>query len=121
MSHALTYGETPTSDDKLWATIAHVSPFVSTFIGPLLVLLLYKDNAPYVKYHAVQSLAYQILALIIGVFGGSIIAVVGTFTCGLGYVLYLLLLPLPLVPLWGAYLAWNGRWDGFPGLSSFGR
>lgn len=123
--HALTFGETPSNDDKLFATLAHLSPFVSAFVGPLLVLLLFSDKAPYVKYHAMQALVFQAALWVGGTIAGAVIALLSFVTCGFGGLLYLLAIPLvPVVmvaPLWGAWLAWEGRWKGYPLLEQFGR
>lgn len=115
--YALTWGETPTADDKLWALVAQLSPYVATFVGPLVVMLVFQDKSAFVRYHAWQALALQggvwIAAVIIGI--------ISAVTCGVGSLLYLLLLPFALAPIYGAMLAWGGEWKGFPGLASFGR
>ncbi|MFZ5479712.1 MAG: DUF4870 domain-containing protein [Myxococcota bacterium] len=115
--HALTWGETPTSDDKTWALVAHLSPYIATFVGPLLVMLLFSDKSKYVKYHAVQALGYQVAVWILGV----IFAIISTLTCGLGSILYLLFIPMAFVPLYGAWVAWEGKWVGYPGIAQFGK
>lgn len=115
--HALTWGETPTEDDKLWGLLAHLSPFVSAFIGPIIVLVLYQEKSKFVKYHAWQAIAWQAVLWISGV----LVTIISTITCGIGSLLYLPWLLLLLGPLYGAYLAWNGKWDGFPMLTSFGK
>ena len=118
-SHALTFGEAPTPDDKNWGLLAYLSVYVSWFFGPLVVWLLFKDKAPYVKYHAMQAL---VLTVTCGVgamlhFVVSMIPFIGCFAM-LFYVLYI---PAVLLPCWGAYKAYNGEWDGFPGIGFIGR
>jgi hypothetical protein len=104
MSNALTWGDEPTSDDKLWGMLAHVSAFVVPWgLGALALYLVYKDKAPYVRYHAVQSLVVQVA-----------IWVISGLTCGLGLILFLL-------PLLGAYKAYNGEWAGYPLIEGVGR
>jgi hypothetical protein len=115
--YAMTWGETPTSDDKLWALVAHVSVFASTFFGPLVVYLIFQDKSKFVKYHAMQALTFQGLVWLLTI----VISVISTVTCGIGAFLYLFLLPLALVPIWGAYVSFSGQWGGFPGLSTFGK
>jgi uncharacterized membrane protein len=115
--HAMTFGETPTSGDKLWGLLAQLSPYVAPFIGPVVALVLFNTRSAFVRYHAIQALAMQVLILVLG----AAISVVSVLTCGIGGILYVALLPFVLAPLYGAWLAWEGRWDGFPGLSSFGR
>ena len=115
--HAMTYGETATSDDKLWALLAHLSPYVAPFFGPVVALVIFNNRSAFVRYHAIQALALQALILALG----AVISAISLVTCGVGAVLYGLLVPFGFAPLFGAWLAWEGRWDGFPALSSFGR
>ncbi|MDP2310978.1 MAG: DUF4870 domain-containing protein [Pseudomonadota bacterium] len=115
--YAMTWGETPTSDDKMWALIAHLSVFMSAFLGPLVVLLVFQDKSKFIRYHAIQALMVQVSVVIAGI----IISVISFVTCGLGSLLYLPLLCVLFAPLWGAYLGWSGAWAGFPGLASVGR
>lgn len=123
-SHALTFGDTATSDDKNWGLLAHLSIYVAAFMGPLVVWLIFKDKSPFIKYHAMQALILQAAMWISGALLGFIITVVSFVTCGFGsvlYLAYLLYIPLAFVPLWGAYRAYEGAWEGFPGMSNFGR
>jgi uncharacterized membrane protein len=104
MSHALTVGETPTSDDKLWAAIAHLTAYLFLpGVGALLAYLIFKDKAPFVKYHAVQSMVVQLA-----------IYILSGITCGFGLILFLL-------PLYGAWKAYQGEWSGYPLLEGFGK
>jgi len=115
--HALSFGDAATSDDKTMALLSHLSIYVATFIGPLVFWLIFKEKSTYIKYHAMQALIFQAALWILSVVIGAITVV----TCGFGGVLYLVLVPLFFVPLYGAYVAYNGEWSGFPGLSGFGR
>lgn len=104
MSHALTFGETPTSDDKLWGALAHASSYILIpGVGAILLYVIYKDKSPYIRYHAVQSMVVQL-----------VIYIIGGITCGLGLILL-------LIPLWGAWKAYEGDWDGYPLLGGFGK
>jgi len=51
-------------DDRLYATLAHVSIFVLPIVGPLLVTALKKPETPFVKDQAKEALNYQISAII---------------------------------------------------------
>lgn len=113
----MTWGETPTNDDKMWALIAHLSVYMSTFLGPLILLLIFQDKSKFVRYHAIQALMVQVAVVIAGV----IISIISFVTCGVGSLLYLPLLLVLFAPLWGAYLGWSGEWVGFPGLASVGK
>lgn len=118
--HALVWGAEPTQDDKTWALVAHLSGFLG-FLGPLVVMLVFGEKSPYIRYHAVQELLAQvILGALIGVYA-AFVSVVAAITCGIGIVL---LAPLPLVwlvPAWGAWMAYEGKWQGFPVIESVGR
>jgi uncharacterized Tic20 family protein len=50
----------PTSDEKTLAVLAHVLTLVSSFIAPLIIYLIKKDESSYVAYHAKESLNFQI-------------------------------------------------------------
>ncbi len=115
--HILAFGETPTSDDKTFATLAHLSIFISHFVGPLVVWFIFKDKSAYIRYHAMQALLFQFFTLIVA----SAISALTAITCGVGAVLYLVLIPMFFIPVWGAWRAYEGDWNGFPMLSGFGR
>jgi len=49
------------SDEKLWATLAHISiPFIG-FLGPLVTYLIYKDRSQWIKDNSVEALNFSIL------------------------------------------------------------
>lgn len=73
--------ESITDDDKLWALLGYIlSPIV-----PIIVLLMEdKKNRPFIKYHAVQALAWGIVEialaiLLIGVCLSPIMYVIGIY------------------------------------------
>jgi uncharacterized Tic20 family protein len=97
----------PTSDEKTWAMLAHLSALVNLFTGILgpvvagVIYLAYKDRSRYIAYHALQSLVLQ---LIVWVGGGTIVAIAWTVTGLLTFVLVgLCLVPfaiaLSLIPV----------------------
>jgi hypothetical protein len=53
--------------------LAHLSPLLLGFIGPLVIWLIYKDKSPFVNDQAKESLNFQIAVMIA--------AVVCTATC----------------------------------------
>jgi uncharacterized protein len=75
-----------TSDDRLWATLCHLSPFLSlvaagmTFIGPLVCWLVKKDQSRFVDFHGKESLNFQI-NLYLYLAASVVFAIV---TCGIG-------------------------------------
>jgi uncharacterized protein len=84
------YGPPQQSDDRTWAMAAYLSPIVVHFIGPLIIFFVKKDESPFVRHHAAQSLNMIITSTIYGI--GLIIAgaVAGAVTHGVGFLLFLL-------------------------------
>lgn len=73
----------PTSDEKTLGLLAHVITFISTFIGPLIIYLVKKDESDFVASHAKESLNFQItmalasIVLIITLIGIFLLWIVG--------------------------------------------
>ncbi len=71
----------PTQDEKTLATLAHVLGFFGSFLVPLIIYLVKKDESPYVSEHAKEALNFHItmaiyyfvcfltLILLIGILG----------------------------------------------------
>jgi uncharacterized protein len=71
------------SDERLWATLVHLSPFVAAlvglpFLGPLVIYLVLRDRGPFIRFHAAQALNFQLI-LVIGyiVFGLLSLVLIG--------------------------------------------
>ena len=103
MANEMQWGGETTSDERLWAMVAHLSAFVVPGIAPLLIYFVKKDESPYVAYHAVQAGIFQVISWVIA---GA--------TCGIGLVLLVL-------PIWIGIKAYNGEWVGYPLLDGVGR
>ena len=74
-----------TSDDKIWAAIAHASVLFS-FWGPVVPAILWclqRRKSAHVRFHALQALSYQIVS----------------------YWLYMLLLPVLMIAAFGGMIA----------------
>jgi uncharacterized Tic20 family protein len=75
-----------TSDDRLWAMLAHISGLVAgalggmTFLGPLIVWLIKKDQSRFVDYHGKEALNFQLNVLIYSL----ILVAISIATCGMG-------------------------------------
>jgi uncharacterized membrane protein len=94
-----------TSDDRLWAALGY-----PIFIIAILMLLTEdKKDRPFIRYHAVQALAVNlILAIVTGVLT---VVTLGIFS---------LCLPLVwLVVFWPAYEAYQGKYLELPYLTNF--
>jgi uncharacterized protein len=68
------------SDEKTWSILSHVGGILLSFVGPLIVFLIYKDRSAVIRSHAVAALNFQ-LTILIGYVVGSIlmIVIVGIF------------------------------------------
>jgi uncharacterized Tic20 family protein len=57
-------------DDRTWGMLAHLSALIAmaaggmTFIGPLIVWLVKKDQSPFVVEHAKEALNFQLACFI---------------------------------------------------------
>lgn len=110
-----------TQDEKTWGLIAHLSPLVGyiivfSFLGPLIVWAIKKDQSEFVRKAALEALAFNI-----GMFVIAVILVIITFvTCGIGGIL---LLPFAiyniLMMVMGAIRANEGKVFEYPVTSQF--
>lgn len=80
-----------TPDERTWATMAHVSGIIASFVtlsalGPLIVWLVKKNESSFVDDHGREALNFQITVMCVAI----VIVILGFATCGIG----LLLLPL---------------------------
>jgi hypothetical protein len=55
----------PTSDEKTLAILSHILTIIVSFVGPLIIYLLKKDESDFVKEHAKESLNFQITVFIL--------------------------------------------------------
>jgi len=95
-----------TSDDKLWAALSYV---FAPIVGIIVLLLEDKKTRPYIKFHAVQSIAASVVVWIL-------VAIIATLTLGLGG----LCAPLVwLVFLYWAYQAYQGQTINIPVVTNF--
>jgi uncharacterized Tic20 family protein len=107
----------PTSEEKNWAMLAHLSVLVNLFtaiLGPVAAAIIYfafRDRSRYISYHALQSL---ILQLIVWVGGGVIVGgtwavtgILSIFVIGLCLVPFAILIScLPIIaPVYGIVAA----------------
>ena len=90
------------SDDKLWAALSYVfSPLV-----PIILLLMEeKKKQPFIKFHAVQSLAVGIVLIIVVPF-------LAMLTFGCGFIVWFIM-------LYWAYKAYQGETFNIPVVTNF--
>ena len=94
-----------TSDDKLWAALGYP-------ISPLAVIALLMEDKkarPFIKYHAVQSIAVNIVLYVL-------IAIISVVTFGIGAICAPLFW---LVILYPAYVAYQGKYLEIPVITNF--
>ena len=92
-----------TSDDKLWAALGYV-------IGLIAIIVLFmedKKNRPFIKFHAVQSIALYVVYIVISIILG--ITVVGAICAPI----------LWFVFLYWAYKAYQGEMFEVPVVTNF--
>ena len=95
-----------TSDDKLWAALSYV---FAPIVGIILLLMQEKKVRPFIKFHAVQSIAVSVAFWILA-------TIITTVTVGIGG----LCVPLVwLVFLYWAYKAYQGNLVNIPVVTNF--
>ncbi|MFF4987623.1 DUF4870 domain-containing protein [Streptosporangium saharense] len=58
------YGPRPGSDDTTMAMLAHLLGLLTSFVGPLVLYLAKRDEAPYVRAQAAEALNFQLSLMI---------------------------------------------------------
>lgn len=77
---------TPTSDEKNLALISHIVTIISSFLAPLIIYLLKKDESAFIAEHAKESLNFQItvflvcIILFVSIIGILLLWLVGILT-----------------------------------------
>ncbi|MCW8130729.1 MAG: DUF4870 domain-containing protein [Planctomycetota bacterium] len=90
-------------EERTWGMFAHLFVFLgyiglpfANWIGPAIPYFMYKDKSRFVRFHALQSFAFQCMVWILGSVLAVPIVLIGVFTAGIGW---LLLFPV-LVAAW---------------------
>ena len=92
-------------DDRTIALLAHALTFIEGgVIGPLVVYLFKRDSSEFIAFHALQSVYFGLMALVI-------IVPVAIFTCGVGAVL---VVPYFALEVWACLKAYDGEWYRLP-------
>jgi uncharacterized membrane protein len=91
-----------TNDDKLWSALS----YVFTPLIPIILLLMEEKKArPFIKFHAVQSLAVGVVLFVV-------IPIIAIPTLGCGSLIW-------LVVLYFAYKAYQGEMFDIPVITNF--
>lgn len=94
-----------TNDDKLWAALGYPIPIVAI----LALLMEEKKDRPFVKFHAVQSIVFNVAIWVI-------IIILSAVTLGIGAVCAPVVW---LVTLWPAFDSYNGNLTEIPLITDF--
>lgn len=94
-----------TSDDKLWAALG----YPIAIIALIMLFVEGKKDRPFIKFHAVQSLALNVVAWVLA----TILSIV---TFGVGAFCFPVLI---LVFIWPAVLAYQGKYFEIPVVTKF--
>lgn len=99
-------GGMPSQENRLIALLAHLITFMSSFIGPLVIYLLKRDESPFVGDHAKEVLNFHlsvllyVVGLAVTVVGVILIPVLGVFVM--------------VVTIMGAIRAYDGQPYRYP-------
>ena len=102
------------SDERLWSTLVHLSPFLAAFVGlpflgPLVIYLVLRDRGPFIRFHAAQALNFQLVLLIAYIVFGVLSLVL------IGIPLLIATAVLSVVfQIIAAVKANNGEWYRYP-------
>jgi uncharacterized membrane protein len=91
-----------TSDDKLWALLAYL---LSPLLPIIIMLMEDKKNRPFLKAHNAQ-------ALVIGIVMMVVLPILATVTCGIGAIVWFIML------YWGIQ-AYQGKYVTIPVVTDF--
>jgi len=94
-----------TSDDKLWAALGYPIPIIAIIV----LLMEEKKNRPFIKFHAVQSLIFNVAIWVV-------IFILSTVTFGIGAICAPLVW---LATLWPAYDSYQGNYTELPFITNF--
>ena len=87
-----------TQEERTWALVAHIGTLVSAYfaLGLLvpLVIMLIKQDSPFIRRHAVESLNFQISLLIYGIVAAVVGFLLVVLTLGIGVIV---LVPVAIV------------------------
>lgn len=98
------------SDQRMWATLAHIGPIVVWFVAPLVIWLIFKDRGRFVEEQAKEALNFQIMLVIASV----AITIISAITLGIGSFLYLAFIVALVFMIMAAIAANKGEAYRYP-------
>jgi len=100
---------TSVADDRTMAILVHVLGLFTSFIGPLVLYLIKKDESPVVRHHAAEALNFQITVVIASIVSLVLLLVlVGIVTMSATMILGI------VFPMMGAFAASRGELYRYP-------
>ena len=109
-------GAPVTQDDKTMAIIAWIGGVFVSFLVPLIIYLLKKDQSKFVAFHAMQSMAFFGAILVAYLIAGALSVIL------IGYLLFPVIFILTLVyGILAALAANRGEWYEIPIVGKFAR
>ena len=97
------------SDERLWATLAHLGPILVGFLAPLVIWLVLRDRSRFVDDQGKEALNFQIFLTIVYVVGGITTVIL------VGFVILLAAWVMALVfGIQGAIVASRGEHYRYP-------
>ncbi|GGB91754.1 DUF4870 domain-containing protein [Cellulomonas carbonis] len=98
------------SDQRMWATLAHIGGLLVSFVAPLVVWLVFKGRGQFVEDQAKEALNFQITLVIVGI----AISIITALTLGLGAILYLVFIVALVFMILAAVAANRGQYYRYP-------
>ena len=103
-------------DDRTMAVITYIIAIFSTFLGPLIIWLIKKDQSKFIAYHALQALIFN-AAVAVGYLIASMTAI---------FLIGLLILPIVgiihvVFMILAAVASSKGEWYEIPVVGKFAR
>ncbi len=110
---APSYGPPPLRPDeeRTWSILAHVLGLFTGWVGPLIVLLVFKGRGAYTENQAKESLNFQLTLVL----AALVVGAAALLTLGFGAVLVLPLVVVQIVfPILGSVAASRFEWYRYP-------
>lgn len=104
----------PTKDERIMAMLIYVTSFFTTFIGPLVIWLIKKDESAFVDFHGKEYFNFIISYFIYTVISGILVLLLVGFL--LLWALGILFIVFQIV---GAIKAYEGQLYRFPFIIRF--
>ncbi|GAA4287935.1 DUF4870 domain-containing protein [Georgenia daeguensis] len=98
------------ADQRLWATLTHLSGLIFPLVGPLVVWLVLRERGAFVEDQTKEALNFNITLVILGV----VISIISVITLGIGAVLYLYYIAAVVFMILAAVAANRGERYRYP-------